>query len=103
MMKPFDLEAAKRGEPIQYYDGSKWVPAHFVGIARTGGPVVQWGFGYTQPLDVQSKDVRMFSTCERVEAIALKSGFRLEKQEDGSMSINPYLYNFAHALMEDQS
>lgn len=38
MPKPFDLEAAKRGEPMQDYDGNV---ARFVGTKRDGGVVVE--------------------------------------------------------------
>lgn len=37
-MKPFDLEAAKRGEPICLYDGEK---VHFVGLSAMGAVVYE--------------------------------------------------------------
>src|SRR5687768_14106231 len=41
MSKPFDLEAAKRGEPVEIMLDPTWVPVHFVGIDGQGHPVVQ--------------------------------------------------------------
>jgi hypothetical protein len=43
-MKPFDLEAAKRGEPILYasMDCRTFAPAHFIGVTEDGVPVIQW-------------------------------------------------------------
>jgi hypothetical protein len=43
-MKPFDIEAAKRGEPIQLgpgYGTLEWQDVHFVGLSNNGLPVVQ--------------------------------------------------------------
>jgi hypothetical protein len=40
-MKPFDLEAAKRGEPIEFDGAVRCVEAHFVGVSNDGRPVVQ--------------------------------------------------------------
>ena len=37
-MKPFDLEAAKRGEPIAYRDGTL---VHFVGVTRGNCIVIE--------------------------------------------------------------
>jgi hypothetical protein len=44
-MKPFDLEAAKRGEPILYASMNRegFATVHFVGQAEDGAPVIQWG------------------------------------------------------------
>jgi hypothetical protein len=38
-MKPFDLEAAKRGEPVQLSSGS---PVRFIGVMSDGRVVVEW-------------------------------------------------------------
>lgn len=55
-MKPFDLEAAKRGKPICTRDGRK---AHFIGVApdgvAAGQPVVVWIAGSSNP-DYYSKN-----------------------------------------------
>lgn len=40
-MKPFDLEAAKRGEPIVYTGLGGKMLAHFIGVIRNGSPVVE--------------------------------------------------------------
>lgn len=45
-MKPFSLEAAKRGEPILYVVLDTKYPAHFVGEAEDGAPVIQCGKKY---------------------------------------------------------
>jgi hypothetical protein len=36
---------------------------------------------------------------EMIEQIALANGFKLKKQPDGSMALNPYVYDFARALL----
>ena len=36
----------------------------------------------------------------RIKAIALSSGFKLKEQPDGSMDLNPYVYDFARALLD---
>ncbi len=42
--KSFDLEAAKRGEPVEFYSEiGDWLPIHFVGASRHGLPVLQLG------------------------------------------------------------
>lgn len=43
-MKPFDLEAAKAGAPIQVLCDDKWTDAHFVGIGKHGHVVAQGDF-----------------------------------------------------------
>jgi hypothetical protein len=40
-MRPFDLEAAKRGEPVEVLYRSEWVEAHFVGLDRHQAPVFE--------------------------------------------------------------
>jgi hypothetical protein len=40
-MKPFDLEAAKRGEPIHVLFDGTWTDAHFVGMNRIGHVVTE--------------------------------------------------------------
>jgi len=40
--KPFDLEAAKRGEKVQYnYGNGEWADVHFVGVKKCGEIVFQ--------------------------------------------------------------
>jgi hypothetical protein len=43
-MKPFDLEAAQRGEPIEYLIFDKWVKARFLGLGArgTGSPIIEY-------------------------------------------------------------
>ncbi len=36
-----------------------------------------------------------------IKRIALDNGFKLKKQEDGTMDLNPYVYDFARALVRD--
>jgi hypothetical protein len=36
---------------------------------------------------------------ETIERIALDNGFVLKEQPDGSMALNPYVYDFARALL----
>ena len=35
---------------------------------------------------------------EQIKALALEHGFKLKEQPDGSMDLNPYVYEFAKAL-----
>ena len=34
-----------------------------------------------------------------IKRIALANGFKLKKQSDGEMDLNPYVYDFARALI----
>ena len=36
---------------------------------------------------------------EDIERIALTNGFKLKEQADGSMALNPYVFDFARALL----
>lgn len=36
---------------------------------------------------------------EQIKALALKHGFKLKEQPDGTMDLNPYVYEFAEALV----
>lgn len=38
-------------------------------------------------------------TPETIEQIALANGFKLKEQPDGSMALNPYVFEFARALL----
>jgi len=37
---------------------------------------------------------------EQIKAMALANGFKLKQQPDGSEDLNPYVYEFADALVE---
>lgn len=37
---------------------------------------------------------------ETIKQIALENGFKLKEQPDGSMDLNPYVYEFANAIAE---
>lgn len=37
-------------------------------------------------------------TKEQITALALANGFKLKAQPDGSMALNPYVFDFAHAV-----
>ncbi len=43
-MKPFDLEAAQRGDPIQVLYDDAWTDTHFVGTSKLGHVVAQGYF-----------------------------------------------------------
>jgi len=45
-MKPFDLEAAKRGEPIQTIKGGL---LYFIGVTRSGSIMIETESCYTSP------------------------------------------------------
>lgn len=54
MSNEFDLERAQRGEQVQFSSGSmdgkipqRWVDVHFVGLSRSGVPLVQMADGST--------------------------------------------------------
>ena len=36
---------------------------------------------------------------EQIKQVALQSGFKLKKQPDGTMDLNPYVYDFAVTLL----
>lgn len=36
---------------------------------------------------------------DQIKALALASGFKLKPQPDGTMDLNPYVYDFAEALI----
>lgn len=36
---------------------------------------------------------------EQIKQLALESGFKLKEQPDGSMDLNPYIYQFAEKLI----
>jgi hypothetical protein len=38
-------------------------------------------------------------TRDEIQAIALASGFKLKPQEDGSLALNPYVFEFADRLI----
>lgn len=38
-------------------------------------------------------------TREEIKRIALANGFKLKKQPDGSLDLNPYVYECAEALL----
>jgi hypothetical protein len=38
-------------------------------------------------------------TDEQIRELALANGFKLKEQPDGTMNLNPYVYDFARALM----
>lgn len=59
-MKPFDLEAAKRGERVQYRNEvGFWLDAHFVGVTAIGLPVVQVNGCSVVKMVCDDEDVRM--------------------------------------------
>lgn len=39
------------------------------------------------------------SRKEKIKQIALANGFKLKEQPDGSIDLNPYVYDFAEALL----
>jgi hypothetical protein len=39
---------------------------------------------------------------EQIKELALASGFKLKEQEDGSLDLNEYVYEFANALLVDR-
>ena len=36
---------------------------------------------------------------EQIKELALRTGFKLKEQPDGSMDLNPYVYDFAQTLL----
>lgn len=52
MSNEFDLERAKRGEPVQFSEGSmdgstpqRWVDVNFIGLMASGVPVIEYRGG----------------------------------------------------------
>lgn len=42
-------------------------------------------------------------TNDQIKELALANGFKLKEQPNGEMDLNPYVYDFAHALMKRQT
>lgn len=42
-------------------------------------------------------------TNDQIKEIALKSGFKLKEQSDGSMDLNPYVYDFTRSLIQENN
>lgn len=42
-------------------------------------------------------------TNEDIKTVALKNGFKLKVQDDGSLDLNPYVYDFARELAATQN
>ncbi|KJZ17376.1 hypothetical protein TW86_03725 [Halomonas sp. S2151] len=42
-------------------------------------------------------------TNDRIRKLALANGFKLKHQPDGSEDLNPYVFNFARALVAEQT
>ena len=42
-------------------------------------------------------------TNNQIKELALANGFKLKEQSDGTMDLNPYVYDFARALMKRQT
>jgi hypothetical protein len=40
-------------------------------------------------------------TNDRIKELALANGFKLKEQPDGSMDLNPYVFDFANALLAE--
>jgi len=40
---------------------------------------------------------------QKIRQLALDKGFKLKEQSNGEMDLNPYVYDFAEALIKDQS
>ena len=40
-------------------------------------------------------------TNEQIKEIALANGFKLKEQPNGEMDLNPYVYDFARALINE--
>ena len=40
-------------------------------------------------------------TNEQIKEIALANGFKLKEQPDGTKDLNPYVYDFARALIDE--
>lgn len=38
---------------------------------------------------------------EQIKQLALQHGFKLKEQPDGTVDLNPYVYDFARALIND--
>ena len=42
-------------------------------------------------------------TNDQIKQIALANGFKLKEQPNGEMDLNPYVYDFARALLQHQN
>jgi hypothetical protein len=57
----FDLEAARNGEPIEYFCTTGWVPCTFIGMAKRGVPIVEYTLNKTDSIAyvVWERNLRM--------------------------------------------
>jgi hypothetical protein len=82
-MKPFDLEAAKRGEPIECDGAVRCVEAHFVGVSNDGRPVVQVnGINFGSPFIPYYGELRMAP-----KTLTVRYRNYLMREEDGNVSV----------------
>lgn len=57
--------------------------------------------GVTRVINTTTGEIKMVK--RHVKEIALSNGFKLKEQPDGEMDLNPYVYQFADALCNQQS
>lgn len=51
--------------------------------------------------EMLKSQISSVSRKEKIKRIALSNGFKLKEQPDGSMDLNPYVYDFAEALLRE--
>lgn len=83
MSKPFDLEAAKRGEPIEFQSlAGGWTRAHFVGISLGGIPIIQHYNGGDLEIVPYTHLLRMAPKKRTVYVILAAKGYGWQIRED---------------------
>lgn len=106
-MSTFDIEAAKRGEPVEFRSSATntWEPCHFIGASKESHPVVQLGESI---FEVKSNYLRMASKKIKVRyrVAAMRdsdgSAYTLSANTEGQVSNVQGLSNFIEWLTDWQ-
>lgn len=69
----------------------------------TGNNERSFSFTRHAPFKAEHLSEGVYMTPERIRALALANGFKLKPQPDGKENLNPYVYEFAAALQQDQA
>ena len=55
----FSLVRAKAGDPIEYHGTNGWTTVHFIGVTKSGLPVIQHMDQYAVPFAAETTRLRM--------------------------------------------
>ena len=81
-------------------DAPNWAVSYCIDVAKTG-PIVSYHerhYGFTRPIPGKHFDIDA-GFRKKVRKLALDNGFKYKQQPDGRMDLNPYVFEFAKALL----